>query len=140
MCIRDRRKLALLSMEQLKQRIPELVSSAKDLNGVKVVFDSIGAIESPEQVREIAIALRDKLESDSAVVAIAGEAAGKIVLIIATSKKARDAGISSGKLVKEASAILGGGGGGKDDVAQGGGPNTKELAKAFATLEKSVSN
>jgi alanyl-tRNA synthetase len=133
------RKLAALSMEQLNRRIPELVASARKLGGVKVVFESIGAIESPDQVREIATALRDKLESDSAVVAIAGESAGKIVLIIATSKKARDAGISSGKLVKEASAILGGGGGGKDDVAQGGGPNTKELAKAFAALEKSVS-
>ena len=134
------RKLAALSMEQLNRRIPELVASARKLAGVKVVFESIGAIESPDQVREIATALRDKLESDSAVVAIAGESAGKIVLIIATSKKARDAGISSGKLVKEASAILGGGGGGKDDVAQGGGPNTKELAKAFAALEKSVSS
>ena len=134
------RKLAALSMEQLNRRIPELVASARKLGGVKVVFESIGAIESPDQVREIATALRDKLESDSAVVAIAGESAGKIVLIIATSKKARDAGISSGKLVKEASAILGGGGGGKDDVAQGGGPNTKELAKAFAALEKSVSS
>jgi alanyl-tRNA synthetase len=134
------RKLAALSMEQLNRRIPELVASARKLGGVKVVFESIGAIESPDQVREIATALRDKLESDSAVVAIAGESAGKIILIIATSKKARDAGISSGKLVKEASAILGGGGGGKDDVAQGGGPNTKELAKAFAALEKSVSS
>jgi alanyl-tRNA synthetase len=91
-------------------------------------------------VREIAVAVRDKLESESAVVAIAGESEGRIVLIVATSQKAREAGISSGKLVKEASVILGGGGGGKDDIAQGGGPNAKELAKAFAALEKSLTS
>jgi alanyl-tRNA synthetase len=80
------------------------------------------------------------MESEAAVVAIAGQTDGKIVLIIAASQKARDAGISSGKLVKEASAILGGGGGGKDDIAQGGGPNINELAKAFAALEKSLTS
>ena len=134
------RKLAALSLEQLKARIPELLASAKQIGGSKVVFANIGDVDSGEGVRDLAVALRDKLEPESAVAVVAGISVGKVVLIIATSKKAREAGISSGKLVKEASAILGGGGGGKDDIAQGGGPETSKLTTAFAALEKLIAS
>jgi alanyl-tRNA synthetase len=134
------RKLAALSLEQLKARIPELLASAKQVGGSKVVFANIGDVDSGEGVRDLAVALKDKLEPESAVAVVAGISVGKVVLIIATSKKAREAGISSGKLVKEASAILGGGGGGKDDIAQGGGPETSKLTTAFAALEKLIAS
>ena len=132
------RKLASLSMEELKSKLPELAQSAKQIGGAKVILENIGAVDSADQVRELASALRDKLESDSAVAAIAGISADKIILIVATTKKAREAGISSGNLVKVASAILGGGGGGKDDIAQGGGPEVSKLADAFAAIENSI--
>ena len=134
------RKLASLSMEQLKNKLPELAQFAKQIGGSKVVLENIGAVDSADQVRELASALRDKLESDSAVAAIAGISGDKIILIVATTKKAREAGISSGNLVKVASAILGGGGGGKDDIAQGGGPEVSKLADAFAAIENSIKN
>ena len=134
------RKLASLSMEQLKNKLPELAQSAKQIGGSKVVLENIGAVDSADQVRELASALRDKLESDSAIAAIAGISGDKIILIVATTKKAREAGISSGNLVKVASAILGGGGGGKDDIAQGGGPEVSKLADAFAAIENSIKN
>lgn len=134
------RKLASLSMEQLKNKLPELAQSAKQISGSKVVLENIGAVDSADQVRELASALRDKLESDAAVAAIAGISGDKIILIVATTKKAREAGISSGNLVKVASAILGGGGGGKDDIAQGGGPEVSKLADAFAVIENSIKN
>lgn len=132
------RKLASLSMDQLKSKLPQLAQAAKQIGGAKVVLENIGAVDSADQVREIALALRDKLESDSAVAAIAGVSGDKIILIVATTKEAREAGISSGNLVKEASAILGGGGGGKDDIAQGGGPEVNKLAAAFAAIENSI--
>ena len=134
------KKLAALSMEQLKSRVPELLASAKQIAGSKVVVASIGEVDSADQVRDLAVSLRDKLEPESGVAVVAGISSGKVVLIVATSKKARDAGISSGKLVKEASAILGGGGGGKDDIAQGGGPEASKLTDAFAALEKLIAS
>jgi alanyl-tRNA synthetase len=132
------RKLASLSMEQLRSKIPQLAQAARQVGGTKVVLENIGPVDSADQVRELATALRDKLESESAVAAIAGVSGDKIILIVATTKKAREAGISSGNLVKDASAILGGGGGGKDDIAQGGGPELKKLDAAFAAIEKSI--
>lgn len=132
------RKLAALSLEQVLSQVPEIVASAKNIDGTALVTKSLGQIESAEQVRELALAIRQKLEPSSAVAAIAGISQGKVVLIVATTKAARDKSISSGVLVKQASAMLGGGGGGKDDIAQGGGPNAAELDKVFAFIEGSL--
>ena len=132
------KKLSALSMEQLMTRLPIIIEKAKSVGSTKFVVENIGQVDSAEQVREFAVAVREKLEPGSGVVAIAGECAGKVVLLVATTNKARAAGIGAGKLVKEASEILGGGGGGKDDIAQGGGPKTSELAKALTALEKSI--
>jgi alanyl-tRNA synthetase len=132
------KKLASLAMDELKAQLPKLIESAKVVGATKLVAQSIGAVDSAEQVRELVVALREKLESSSAVVALAGQAAGKVIFLVATTKLARDAGIGAGKLVKEASEVLGGGGGGKDDIAQGGGPKVASLAKAFAAVEKLI--
>lgn len=134
------RKLASLSMDQLISRLPSLSQLAKSIGDSKAVLVNVGDVESADQVRELAVALRDKLEPANAVAVMAGIYGGKIVLVIATTKNAREAGISSGKLVKEASAILGGGGGGKDDIAQGGGPDLEKLDEAFAAIEKSIAS
>jgi alanyl-tRNA synthetase len=134
------RKLASLSMDQLIARLPSLSQLAKSIGDSKAVLVNVGDVESADQVRELAVALRDKLEPANAVAVMAGIYGGKIVLVIATTKNAREAGISSGKLVKEASAILGGGGGGKDDIAQGGGPDLEKLDEAFAAIEKSIAS
>ena len=134
------RRLAALSMEQLKARIPEFLASAKQIGASKLVVANIGEVDSADQVRDLAVALRDKLEPESGLAVVAGISGGKVVLIVATSKKAREAGISSGKLIKEASAILGGGGGGKDDIAQGGGPETSKLVSALEAIEKLISS
>ena len=134
------RKLASLSMDQLISRLPSLSQLAKSIGDSKAVLVNVGAVESADQVRELAVALRDKLEPANAVAAMAGIFGEKIVLVIATTKNARETGISSGKLVKEASAILGGGGGGKDDIAQGGGPDLEKIDEAFAAIEKSIAS
>ena len=132
------KKLASLAMDELKARMPKLVEGAKLVGTTKLVAENIGAIDSAEQVRELVVAIREKLEPASAVVAVAGVLAGKVAFLVATTKAARESGVSAGRLVKEASEVLGGGGGGKDDIAQGGGPNLAELSKAFLTVEKLI--
>ena len=132
------KQLAELAMEQLRALVPKLLGEAKSLGAAKLISEDIGSVDSADQLRELVVTIREKLEPESAVVAIAGKSAGKIVLMVATTKKAREAGINAGALVKDASQILGGGGGGKDDIAQGGGPKTSELTKALGALEKAI--
>jgi alanyl-tRNA synthetase len=78
------------------------------------------------------------LESKASVVAITSVIDEKVVLIVATSAKARELGASSGNLVKVASTVLGGGGGGKDNLAQGGGPNVSKLKDAVLAIEQGL--
>jgi alanyl-tRNA synthetase len=133
------KKLAALAMESLRSQIPGFIESGKQVGQYKLILQDLGSIDSADQVRELATAVRDKLQDQSAVVAIAAEVSGKIALIIATTASARENGASSGALVKLASGVLGGGGGGKDDIAQGGGPSVSELANAFKALESELS-
>ena len=132
------RKLAGLALGQLLSQIPEIVATAKNVNGTALVTKNVGEVDTADQVRDLALAIREKLEPSSGVVAVAGLNQGKLVLIVATTKAARENSISSASLVKQASSMLGGGGGGKDDIAQGGGPNTVELDKVFTFLEGSL--
>jgi len=132
------RKIATAANEQLMLRVPELVAGAKIFGNTKLVANDVGQIDSAEQAREFTVAIREKLEPNPAVVAIAAEFGGKILLIIATTKAARESGVGAGKLVKIASEILGGGGGGKDDIAQGGGPKFEQLPAAMTAIESSI--
>jgi alanyl-tRNA synthetase len=88
----------------------------------------------------MATTLSQALEGKASVVAVTATIDKKVVLIVAASAKARDLGISSGKLVKVASEILGGGGGGKDNIAQGGGPTTSKLQEAILAIEKELNS
>jgi alanyl-tRNA synthetase len=87
----------------------------------------------------LAVDLRSKLGNDRpSVVAVAGVAKDRPVVIIATNETARQWGLRAGELVKVAAQTLGGGGGGKDDLAQGGGVDVTKVAEALAKVEHSV--
>jgi alanyl-tRNA synthetase len=72
------------------------------------------------------------------VVAVAGVAKERPIVVIATNEEARRWGVKAGALVREAATVLGGGGGGKDDIAQGGGSDATRIADALARVEHAV--
>ena len=132
------RKLAAITLENLRAQVPELVKNAKRVGKYNFLHHFIKEQVAADQVRDLASYLIQALESQSAVVAVSAVVDDKVVLIVATSSKAREQGAASGALVKAASAVLGGGGGGKDNIAQGGGPNTSKLAQAIIEIEKEL--
>jgi len=132
------KKLASITLERLRSEIPSLVSTSKEVGKYSFLHYAIGDSVAVDQVRELATSLVQALESKASVVAVSATIDEKIVLIVATSNKARELGVSSGSLVKIASAVLGGGGGGKENIAQGGGPLTKKLTEAIQALEKEL--
>lgn len=72
------------------------------------------------------------------VVALAGVAKERPLILVATNQAARDTGLKAGALVKTACGVLGGGGGGKDDVAQGGGQQVEKITEALTAVEAAV--
>jgi alanyl-tRNA synthetase len=132
------KKLAAITLEGLRSRIPEITKSAKQLSKFDFLHYAITEHVAVDQVRDLATSLAQALETKASVVAVTAVIDEKVVLIVACSAKARELGASSGNLVKLASAVLGGGGGGKDNLAQGGGPLVAKLKDAISAIEQSL--
>ncbi|MCX8529208.1 MAG: DHHA1 domain-containing protein, partial [Rhodoluna sp.] len=128
------RKLAQLQAAQLATRIPEFISAATAVGSTKFVEANLGEIASVEDLRGLATQIREKLGTESGVVALFGVVADKPMVLVATTEAARAAGHKAGNLVRTASQILGGGGGGKDDLAQGGGSDAAKIGEAQAAV------
>jgi alanyl-tRNA synthetase len=106
---------------------------------VRFVGHDAGEGVGADDLRGLALDLRSRLGSDGpCVVAVAGVAHDRPVVIIATNDEARNWGLRAGELVKVAARTLGGGGGGKDDLAQGGGTDPSRVGEALATVEHAV--
>ena len=128
------RKLASLQAASLATRIPELISSAVTAGSTKLVSADIGELDSADDLRNLVVALRDRVANENFVIALFANAAQKPTVIIATTDLARASGHKAGALVRTASGILGGGGGGKDDIAQGGGQDSSKIADAISAI------
>ncbi|MCB4207583.1 alanine--tRNA ligase [Arthrobacter sp. UM1] len=128
------KELARYRAEALQQRVPQLVAEARDVAGKRVVAASVGAVDSADDLKQLATAVRDKLGADASVVVLIGVANGRPVVVAMSNEAARGLGAKAGMLVKAATKVLGGGGGGKDDVAQGGGQDASKADEALAAV------
>lgn len=133
------KKIAAFEAKALSERVPALVQTAKTAGAVRLVAENVGEVGSGDDVRSLVTSVRERLGSEPAVVALAGVAGGRPVIIVGTNQAARDAGAAAGALVKIASGILGGGGGGKPDLAQGGGQNASAIPAALAAITDEIS-
>ena len=118
--------------------MPQLVESAARIGQTLVVAQNAGAVGSQDDLRQLATSVRERLGSDAANAAIAGDVNGRPVVIVATNQAERDAGIKAGALAKTAAQVLGGGGGGKDDLAQGGGSDVSAIDAALTAITDQV--
>jgi alanyl-tRNA synthetase len=133
------KELDRLRKEQLTAAAANLVGTARDAAGIKVIAHDAGQIGGADDVRNLALDLRNRLGSEASTVAVAGVSNGRPMILVATNEAAREAGVKAGALVRVAAGILGGGGGGKDDVAQGGGTDATKIAPALAAVVDAIS-
>ncbi|WP_040284273.1 alanine--tRNA ligase [Tessaracoccus massiliensis] len=128
--------IAKLQSEKLLAGAASLVDRAVDVNGVRFL-----GVETPgvggNDLRTLALDLRERLGSEPAVVALVG-GAEKPTAIVATNEAARGLGLGAGRLIGVACAALGGKGGGKDDLAQGGGTDASAAPQAVAAVRTAL--
>lgn len=132
------KELAGVRSQQALAQVAGLLESAKQVGDIKLLTAQIGEGVSGDDLRTMALDIKNRL--GESVVVLASSSAGKPVIVVATSDLARAKGIKAGALVKIASGVLGGGGGGKDDFAQGGGQNVSEIPNALLAVEKAITN
>ena len=114
-----------------------LAREAVDVGGVAVVTAPAPGL-TPDQIRQLALAVRDRLGSRAGVVAVAGGDAAKPAIVVATTAAARDRGLKAGALLRVGAEALGGKGGGKDDLAQGGGVDGAAVPAALEAVGAAV--
>ena len=105
----------------------DLISQAKDVNGVKVI-SAVLPVDA-QSAKDMAFQLRAQF-TDNLLVVIGGESAGKPNLTIALSDDLVKRGLNAGQLVREAARHIQGGGGGQPHFATAGGKNPEGLTQA----------
>ena len=121
------KELAALKSKLASAQGDELVSQAQDVNGVKVLAAKLEGVDVAT-LRETLDKLKDKLKSAVIVLASSGE--GKVSLIAGVTAD-QIGKVKAGELVNIVAQQVGGKGGGRPDMAQAGGTQPENLAKAL---------
>ena len=130
------KELATVRSAQALSQVGELAKSATVINGISYISAVMADGVSGDDLRKIAIDLRER--RTKSVVALISANDGKPVLVVATDEQARTTGVKAGALVKIGSTVLGGGGGGKDDFAQGGGTDASKSLEALTAISNAL--
>ncbi|HLS14161.1 MAG TPA: alanine--tRNA ligase [Beutenbergiaceae bacterium] len=138
--IKDAEKqLAAVRQRELLAGAGKLAEQATRAGEVALVALDAGSVSSTDDLRTLVLDVRERLgDQRPSVVAIAGVAKERPVIVVATNASARDRGLSAGALVRTAAGVLGGGGGGKDDIAQGGGTDAGAVDEALGAISRDL--
>lgn len=132
------KRIAQFEAKEREGQVPAIAEAAQRVGAYRVAAISVGEVASADDVRGLALSVRERLGSEAAIVVLGGIAAGRPVVVVATNDAARSAGAKAGALAKRAAGVLGGGGGGRDDVAQGGGTDASALKTALDAVTEEL--
>ena len=118
-----------LKAKMAKDAAGDILSQAKEINGVKVLAAAIEGVDM-NGLRNLGDQMKDKL--GDCVVVLASAADGKVNLMATATDSAIKKGAHAGNLIKAIAGLVGGGGGGRPNMAQAGGKNPAGIADAVA--------
>ncbi len=110
----------------------ELLEKRKKISTIEFVVGKVPDNLSNDDLRVIALELRNKMKDGIVVLFSKGEK--QCSAVAALSPAPVEKGLKAGEIIKLASTILGGGGGGKPDFAQGGGPAQEKITEAIGAV------
>ncbi len=122
------KQASALEARLARSRAEELVSSARQVNGIAVLAARVDGLDA-DALRALVDTVRDRL--GSGIVCVGGAIDGKVNLVAAVTRDLTKR-FHAGKLIQEVAKAAGGSGGGRPDLAQAGG---KDPAKLDAALE-----
>jgi alanyl-tRNA synthetase len=121
------KQLETLEAKLARSRAEELVSAARQVNGVAVIAARVDGLDA-EGLRAVADTLRDRL--GSGVVCVGSITDGKVSLLAAVTKDLTKR-FQAGRIIQAVAQAVGGRGGGRPDLAQGGGTEPDKLDDAL---------
>jgi alanyl-tRNA synthetase len=132
------KEIERLRAGQVLQAAAGLAAAPSDVYGVALVASRAPDGTTADDLRTLALDVRNRLSGRPAVVVVAAVANERPVVVVTVNDEARSWGLKAGELVRVAAATLGGGGGGKDDIAQGGGSDASQVDEALRQVEYAV--
>ncbi len=121
------KEIESLKAKLLSQKSDDLISGAREINGIKVLSREL-KVDSQKELRESADKIKDKL--GSGIVVLGAAKKSKVMLICMVTKDLTER-FKAGDIIKQLSEIVGGKGGGRPDMAQGGGNQPEKMARAL---------
>ena len=129
-----KKQLEEFQKEKAGQVKSQLISQAKDVNGIKVISAVISA--SAAMVKDMVFGIRAELPA-STIVIVGSEEAGKPMLTVSVSEDLTSR-FNAGQMVREAAKLIQGGGGGQPHFATAGGKNSDGLQAAVDSIIKTI--
>jgi alanyl-tRNA synthetase len=127
-------ELGILRRGERDVEVERLAGRAVDVAGVALVVSRLDGTPAGE-LREVALALKDRLEPRSLGAVVLGAAAdGKGVLVGSCTGELVARGVTAPALLESAAKAIGGNAGGRPTIASGGGPNGGGLDAALALI------
>ncbi|HEX6286112.1 MAG TPA: alanine--tRNA ligase-related protein, partial [Acidimicrobiia bacterium] len=130
-------KLEAIASQRMSSMAAELASGAERIGDTALVVADAGDSDGNE-LRQIALGVRDHLDGPSAVV-LGSSSGGKGALVGVLSKDLVGRGLSAGDLLTSAASKLGGGGSRDPELAQAGGPRGDALGAALDSARDEMS-
>jgi alanyl-tRNA synthetase len=131
-----RKQLAQFQREAALQQASNLVSQAREVEGVPVIAASV-EVPDDKVLREMGDMVKTKLKQPGVVVLASG-IGERIAVQVSIDAALTKRGLHAGKIAGAVGARLGGKGGGRPESAQGGGKNRAELGSALSLVETFV--
>jgi alanyl-tRNA synthetase len=130
------KELERLRAGQLLSSAGALADGAEDVRGVALVAVAVPDGVEGNDLRALAVAVRNGLGVRPGVVVLFSTASdgAKVSFVVATTAAARERGLAAGALVPSFAPAIGGRGGGKPDLAQGGGTDPSGVSPAIGAL------
>jgi alanyl-tRNA synthetase len=125
------RELQQLRREQAGSDMDELVQSAQDVNGIRVVASQVSPADM-DGFRDMGDGLRNALGSGVGVIGANLDGKASVIVVVTDDLIAR--GIQAGTVVKAVAQLVGGGGGGRPHMAQAGGKFPEKIGEALAQV------
>lgn len=113
---------------QMGSEMGDMVSSAEEINGVKLILKKFEETDINE-LRTLSDSIKKEHKGIAMVFASTSEA--KVTFLVSLTDDLVGNGLHAGNMIKEIAKACGGGGGGKADMAQAGGKDPSKVEDAF---------
>ena len=124
------RELDRLRAKMAASQGADLISQAKDINGVKVIISQLEGVE-PKSLRDAIGQLSSELGSGVVMLAVTQDRKASIVASVTQDLTSK---VKAGDLIRHTASKMSGKGGGRPDMAQGGG-QADQLPEALKSAE-----